>query len=170
MVRVPRRARNAPKALPSTRSPGRASRVIQAPRRTVLPVGGLVQYPGARRQRAVRDRQPIGCAARAGRRADRRVARPQSDGLFRQEAGRPHRRPEDRLEGPRIMGDLGQSHAVPHRGDRRTGAGCPGCHTRDAVKPARRRIPAPPRPAGSLRRPGKHAAPLTTPTPAEDTR
>ncbi len=57
---------------------------------------------------------------------------------------------ECRLEGPRIMGDLGQPHAVPHRGHRRAGARRAGRHPADAVEPAGRRIPAAPRPAGAL--------------------
>ena len=116
----------------------------------VLRVGRPAQHPGARRQCAVRDRQPVGFAARAGRRPDRRVARALSDGLFRQGSRRPHRRPERRLEGPRVVGDLGQPHALPHRGDRRPRARRAGRHAGDAVEPARRRVPAPPRPAGAL--------------------
>ena len=43
-------------------------------------------------------------------------ARPLSDGLLRQVDGRPHRRPERRLEGPRAVVDVRQPHAVPRRG------------------------------------------------------
>ncbi len=50
----------------------------------VLHLGRPARHSGARRQRAVRDRQPVGFIARAGRRPDHRVAGALSDGLFRQ--------------------------------------------------------------------------------------
>ena len=117
----------------------------------VLRLGRPAQHPGARRQCAVRDRQPVGFAARAGRRPDRRIARALSDGLFRQGPRRPHRRPERRLEGARLMGDLGQPHAAVHiEGIDAPAPGAPGATPADIVEPARRRIPAPPRPARAL--------------------
>src|SRR5438132_2873693 len=54
------------------------------------------------------------------------TARYPSGGLLRQGPGRPHRRPEGRLERPGTVDHLGQPHAVPYRGDRRAGAGRAG--------------------------------------------
>ena len=87
-------------ALAGTGLPGRSGRRGEP----VLRLGRPAQHSGARRQCAVRNRQPVGFTARAGRRPDRRTARALSDGLFRQGARRPHRRPERRLEGPRAYG------------------------------------------------------------------
>jgi hypothetical protein len=53
-------------------------------------------------------------------------------------------RSERRLEGARLMGDLGQPHAAAYRGHRRAGSRRAGSHAADIVEPARRPIPAPP--------------------------
>src|SRR5262249_17192187 len=102
------------------------------------------------------DRQPVGFAARAGRRPFCRAARTLSDGVLHQGARRPHRRSERRLEGARLMGELGQPHAAAYRGHRRASARRAGRHTRDIVEPARRPIPAAPRPARQLSTQERH--------------
>src|SRR4051812_39439241 len=135
--------------------PGRS----RGAREPVLHVGRLVQHLGAGRERADRDRQPVGFIARAGRRQNRRVARALSDGLFHQGAGRPHRRPERRLEGPLLMGEFGQPHPAAYRGDRRPGAGRPRRDAGDLVEPAGRAIPAAPRPARALGGPHRGSSP-----------
>ena len=82
----------------------------------LLHLGRPVQHLRTGRERADGDRQRQRVAARAGQRAVGQSARPLSDGLLRQVDGRPHRRPERRLEGPRAVVDVRQPHAVPRRG------------------------------------------------------
>ena len=65
----------------------------------LLHLGRPVRHVRARRQRADRHRQPERVAARAGRRQVGQLRGALSDGLLRQERGRPHRRSERRLEG-----------------------------------------------------------------------
>jgi hypothetical protein len=61
-------------------------------RRELLHVGGPVQHARPRRERADQHREPVRGAARAQGRGVGRPARPLSDGLLHQVAGRPHRR------------------------------------------------------------------------------
>ena len=118
----------------------------------VLHVGRPAQHSRPRRQCADRDRQPVGFAARAGRRPDCGVACPLPDGLFHQRAGRPHRRSECRLERARAVGEFGQPHASAYRGHRRAGPRRTRCHPSNLIEPADRPVPATPRPARPLMR------------------
>ena len=149
-VRAPRRVRNARRALPSTRCRDPASRAIPAPRRTRITCGwtGSISWASAPTCRLRPATNRIRCTRWSAARSSSCVSLIRW--VFRQGSRRPYRRLEGRLEGPRIMGYLGQSHAVSHRRHRRAGTGRPGRHTRDAVEPARRRIPAASRPARSL--------------------
>ena len=80
----------------------------------LLHVGRPVRHARPRRERADQHGQRVGGAARAEGRPVGDAARAVPDGLLHEVDGRPHRRPERRLEGPRPLGDGEHARAVPH--------------------------------------------------------
>ncbi|CAA9366354.1 MAG: hypothetical protein AVDCRST_MAG89-4127, partial [uncultured Gemmatimonadetes bacterium] len=101
--------RRAPAAAGQRHQPGERGREL-------LHLGGPVQHAGPGRKRAHQHRQPVRGAPRPQGREVGRPARPLPDGVLHQVAGRPHRRPERRLEGARPLGLHQHPHALPHGG------------------------------------------------------
>ena len=102
-------------------------------------VGRSARHAWLRQEHADRDREPVGCARRAGGRQVGRAACALSDELLRQRHGRPHRRCDDGLEGQGSVLDLFRARADAYR--RRQGPDEQG-----------RALPAPSRSAGALNR------------------
>ena len=82
----------------------------------LLHLGRSVQHLRPRRQCPDLHRQRKRCIAGAGGWEVHRSARALPDGVLRQGFGRPHRRSERRVEGPRSLVDLWHTNAVPCRG------------------------------------------------------
>ena len=80
----------------------------------LLHLGRPVRHARPRQERADRHRQHQRRVAGAGRRQVRDPARALSDRLFHQGHGRPHRRPERRLEGQGIVDDLLRTRTMFH--------------------------------------------------------
>ena len=83
----------------------------------LLHVGRPVRHARPRRQHADQHRQPLGRAAGAEGRQVGRAARAVPERVLHEMDGRPHRRPEHRLEGPRSVGNRLHTRTVPY-GDR----------------------------------------------------